>query len=368
MKANITKSKVWQIIGVAVLCAVCVLGSILGIVFGMNHSTEDLNVSKNMSSSPDGSFVMEAQAEQGISLLMSNASVSSDGSTSQTIVATAYDSNNVEASTTFNWSASWQDASSEFATGKDVSDYILLVPSEDTKSCEVIAKNPFKEEIIVKVFSLDNPNAFATVIVNLIERLSSLEGLEINNVADGFKNYGKIRFKLCPYGCEHSDDCKNTIDKMYFAYLWGTIGERYTSVRLKKFFVSWNGIELIKNRLLSVVPTLDIEKSKNIELDFVENSDGTYSFYCTIEDLFPDRTAEEYASISNFILDNNKYYSFFGCSVEVDLIYKGNVIQTCDARNKWVGDLEGFYPFRFDTSKLTYSVESVSTDKSTLDL
>lgn len=49
MNNRLTKSKVWQIIGVAVLCAVCVLTAVLGVVFGMNHSSEDLNVSKDMS-------------------------------------------------------------------------------------------------------------------------------------------------------------------------------------------------------------------------------------------------------------------------------------------------------------------------------
>lgn len=367
MKANITKSKVWQIIGVAVLCAVCVLGSILGIVFGMNHSTEDLNVSKNMSSSPDGSFVMEAQAEQGISLLMSNASVSSDGSTSQTIVATAYDSNNVEASTTFNWSASWQDASSEFATGKDVSDYILLVPSEDTKSCEVIAKKMIGEVVIVKVFSLDNPNASATVTVNYVRRIFRIDSITINNVMDTIRFPGNTKFVLCPYGCEHSDDCKNTINSISCDYFDMCTIKRGTSIKLKKFFVSFSANELYTNKLLSTVPTLDIEKSKNIELDFVENSDGTYSFYCSIEDLFPDRTAEEYASISNVFL-NNKGVRFFDYSLELDLIYNGNVIQTFDERNFVTGDFSGWFSAYFDRSKLTYSVESVSTDKSTLDL
>ena len=49
MKENISKNKVWQIVGVSVLCAVLVLGAVLGVVFGMNHSSEDLNVSKDMS-------------------------------------------------------------------------------------------------------------------------------------------------------------------------------------------------------------------------------------------------------------------------------------------------------------------------------
>ena len=367
MKANITKSKVWQIIGVSVLCAILVLGAVLGVVFGMNHSIEDLNVSKNMSSSPDGSFVMEAQAEQGISLLMSSASVSSDGSTSQTIVATAYDSNNVEALTKFNWSACWQNASSEFATGKDVSDYILLVPSEDTKSCEVIAKKMIGEVIIVKVVSLDNLNASATVTVNYVRRIFDVSNITINNVMDTINFYGNTKFKLCPYGCSHSDDCKNTINSISCDYFQMYTIKTGTSINLKKFFVSFSASELYTNKLLSVVPLLDIEKSKNIELNFVENSDGTYSFYCTIEDLFPDRTAEEYASISNFFLNNRPDY-FFDYSLEVELIYNGNVIQTFDERNFQTENFYGWFSARFDTSKLTYSVESVSTDKLLLDL
>ena len=66
MNNRLTKSKVWQIIGVAVLCAVCVLTAVLGVVFGMNHSSEDLNVSKDMSNQDN--IVVETVHEEGIKL------------------------------------------------------------------------------------------------------------------------------------------------------------------------------------------------------------------------------------------------------------------------------------------------------------
>ncbi len=83
MKNNLTKSKVWQIIGVAVLCAVCVLTAVLGIVFGMNHSSEDLNMSKDMASDIDNGVLHNTT----VRLLGGVATTASDGSVSQTITA-----------------------------------------------------------------------------------------------------------------------------------------------------------------------------------------------------------------------------------------------------------------------------------------
>ena len=121
MKEHISKNKVWQIIGVSVLCAVLVLGAVLGVVFGMNHSSEDLNVSKDMSErKPDDSFVMETQAEQGISLFMSDASASADGTTSKVITATV--SPESASVVGYEWSASFKNASSAWASGKNVAD------------------------------------------------------------------------------------------------------------------------------------------------------------------------------------------------------------------------------------------------------
>ena len=76
MKNNLTKSKVWQIIGVSVLCAVLVLGAVLGVVFGMNHSSEDLNVSKDMASDIDNGVLHDTT----VRLLSGVATTASDGS------------------------------------------------------------------------------------------------------------------------------------------------------------------------------------------------------------------------------------------------------------------------------------------------
>lgn len=81
MKENISKNKVWQIVGVSVLCAVLVLGVVLGVVFGMNHSSEDLNVSKDMSEQ-DG-LVISQEVSKGITLLSGVATTAADGTTTK---------------------------------------------------------------------------------------------------------------------------------------------------------------------------------------------------------------------------------------------------------------------------------------------
>lgn len=147
MKENISKNKVWQIIGVSVLCAVLILGAVLGVVFGMNHSSEDLNVSKDMSErKPDDSFVMETQAEQGISLFMSDASA--DGTTTRLITATVNPASAAEYGVS--WSVSFKNANSTWATGKSVSDYVTVTPVDnDGLKANVNCKKAFGEQIIV---------------------------------------------------------------------------------------------------------------------------------------------------------------------------------------------------------------------------
>lgn len=174
MKTNISKNKVLQIIGVAVLCAVCVLGAVLGVVFGMNHSSEDLNVSKDMSDrKPDDSFVMETQAEQGISLLMSNATTADDGTTSRVLTATITPDDVTVKNVA--WTCCWENSSADWAKDKDVSDYISVEPFEDDPlKATVVCKQTFGSRILIKVRTMDDSNLSATCKCDYIKRIEKI--------------------------------------------------------------------------------------------------------------------------------------------------------------------------------------------------
>lgn len=223
MKEHISKNKVWQIIGVSVLCAVLVLGAVLGVVFGMNHSSEDLNVSKDMSErKPDDSFVMETQAEQGISLFMSDASASADGTTTRLITATLSPASAEEYGVS--WSVSFKNANSTWATGKNVSDYVTVTPvADDGLKANVNCKKAFGEQIIVTA-KANFSDAQATCTVDYKMRVvgGSISFLGENTTAkdiilswDGASNGvfycsygtvgGKPKYRLILNSLEYSD-------------------------------------------------------------------------------------------------------------------------------------------------------------------
>ena len=169
MKENISKNKVWQIVGVSVLCAVLVLGVVLGVVFGMNHSSEDLNVSKDMSEQ-DG-LVISQEVSKGITLLSGVATTAADGTTTKTITATVEPAGaNVHDS--LSWEVAFKDPSSTWATGKNVSDYVTISVSSDTLTCTVTCKQAFGEQIVLNVSS-KTKNASASANVDYVKRVTN---------------------------------------------------------------------------------------------------------------------------------------------------------------------------------------------------
>ena len=173
MKNNLTKSKVWQIIGIAVLCAVCILTAVLGIVFGMNHSSEDLNVSKDMSEKPDDSVVIETTGEQGIKLTSGVATTAADGTVTKTITATVTPSNATDKSV--DWSLSFKNSSSAWAMGKNLSDYVTIAPiSDGSLTATLTCKQAFAEQIIITCSSRENSVFQATATVDYERKIEDI--------------------------------------------------------------------------------------------------------------------------------------------------------------------------------------------------
>ena len=169
MKTNISKNKVLQIIGVSVLCAVLVLGAVLGVVFGMNHSSEDLNVSKDMSGQ-DG-LVISQEVSKGITLMSGVATTAADGTTTKTITATVEPAGANEHDP-LSWDVAFKDPSSTWANGKNVSDYVTISVSADTLTCTVTCIQAFGEQIVLNVSS-KTKNATASANVDYVKRVTN---------------------------------------------------------------------------------------------------------------------------------------------------------------------------------------------------
>ena len=72
------------------------------------------------------------------------------------------------------WSVSWVNADSDFAAGKNVTDYVTVTPqSGDSATATVQCKQAFGEQISVKATSRFNSDAYAICAVDYVKRVSS---------------------------------------------------------------------------------------------------------------------------------------------------------------------------------------------------
>lgn len=246
MKENISKNKVWQIVGVSVLCAVLVLGAVLGVVFGMNHSSEDLNVSKDMSEQ-DG-LVISQEVSKGITLLSGVATTAADGTTTKTITATVEPAG-ANVHDPLSWEFAFKDPSSTWATGKNVSDYVTISVSSDTLICTVTCKQAFGEQIVLNVSS-KTKNASASANVDYVKRVTDFTFTVLSENGDSFD------FNM--QDAEQADEMGTSVGIVYgsattrvpsytfswiFTYSTGTMeGDSYIETQSQKRFN--NGEEL----------------------------------------------------------------------------------------------------------------------------
>lgn len=179
MKNNSSKYNICQIVGVSVVCAILVLSAVLGIVFGMNHSSEELNVSKDMASDIDNGVLHDTT----VRLLSGVATTASDGSVSQTLTAVISPAD--AANNKVDWSVAWLDGT-PLASAK-IGDYITITPSSDgALTATVTCKKAFRGSVAcIKVVTRDG-GYVATCNVSYEGKPSSLQ---INGGNSGKANY-----------------------------------------------------------------------------------------------------------------------------------------------------------------------------------
>ena len=275
MKKQLTKSKVWQIIGVAVLCAVCVLTAVLGVVFGMNHSSEDLNVSKDISNKPDDSVVIETSGEQGISLLMGTASTAADGSTTKTLTAV------IEPADATNNKVDWNIAfaqSTGWASGKNISDYLTITPSSDgALTATLTCKKPFGTQAIVTCSSREDSSIKATAQIDYRKKvvgstLNMKSGSKPISKLDFCNSNELITFEFVPQYSEYTidDSFSQDIQFKVASSFYETLGTPFNEVPTKAEYCAYDSFYMTLDSLYyfcfdasKVSDSVLLKKSKN---------------------------------------------------------------------------------------------------------
>ena len=140
----------------------------------------------------DGAIISET-AENGISLMSAKimpvayaeSGVSALADTAYTLTATVEP--NYSGEKEFDWSIKFQNASSSWANGKTVTDYVTVTPTSDgANTATVECKQAFGEKIIVTCTSRDYAGLSATCTVDYAQRITgmdvTLEGSRTGNL------------------------------------------------------------------------------------------------------------------------------------------------------------------------------------------
>ena len=132
-----------------------------------------------------------------------------------TITATVSPDNSAD-NTGLDWSMAFKNPSSEWATGKTLSDYMTLTPSgEDaagSKTVSVKCLKPFGEQIVITATSQDNPEVTASCTADFAQRVESatLKFGDLNVNLGGDTN---VKWELNPNGAVVGGATNVTMEK-----------------------------------------------------------------------------------------------------------------------------------------------------------
>ncbi len=151
-------------------------------------------------------LLANAKDGNGMSLLVASASTDGGVATATTgdytINATVSGEGTFDESLT--WSIGFANASSEWATGKAVADYITMTVAEDTHSVSVANKAPFGEPIIITATSNDDVRVSATCQLDYVKRVEGITELENEGITatepSGDQYHDIADFLLCADG------------------------------------------------------------------------------------------------------------------------------------------------------------------------
>lgn len=179
-------SKKQKNIGVKALCSVLIvlLLATIGIAIPSKGFTDWSKFKKNPQvEQPDkpgeeqkpgvDDVVIEQIEASGILLSAAIASADESGVTQRfTATITPADATNQKV----NWSVAFKNAGSEWANGKNISDYVTVTPTSDgSLYADVTCKAAFGEQIILTVTSRDNAEAKATATVDYRKKVIACE-------------------------------------------------------------------------------------------------------------------------------------------------------------------------------------------------
>lgn len=217
MEKNKTIKRLSAVLFAVLLIAALVL-SVLTKGFTDWRFGKELPVSESLNSSV---IVTPQESDGGIRLMVNFEPGITQGdetdyeSETLTITATVSPDNSAD-NTGLDWSMAFKNPSSEWATGKTLSDYMTLTPSgEDaagSKTVSVKCLKPFGEQIVITATSQDNPAVSASCTADFAQRIESttLKFGDLNVNLGGDTN---VKWELNPNGAGVGGATNVTMEK-----------------------------------------------------------------------------------------------------------------------------------------------------------
>ncbi len=201
-KNNEQLKNVWKSLCLVLAVLLVFSWVFFGFLYSNGNVSFDLKA-EQPSAAQQSDFIVGNVMESGIKL-RAIASTQATALDSVTLTATVEPANATNKSVS--WSLAWTNASSEWATGKTVTDYVQLTPSGgDNTTATVSYSAPFGEQVTVTATSRDNPEAkasctfdFALRVQDTVPTLIGSEGRE-NIDLDGFENGMYSDVDACDY-------------------------------------------------------------------------------------------------------------------------------------------------------------------------
>lgn len=350
------EKRVFEIVWVCCFCALLIIGAVLGVLYGLNYKSNALT--PTVYDSMESLLVIEDKTENGIALTSNEAVVASDGTTSQVVTAQAFDSNGDNVDCGFDWFASWNNAESDWASGKKVENYIILSPSEDTKQCTVSCTKGFSEQIVINVSAMGNAYAKTSVTVDYVKRITSVtSSLTLNDVK---YTDGTPKLKMCQYNCSnHTDEHLNTIK----------LSVNYSSVGTVKGKFVLRGIESCgltdENNQIILEAGLWYGVSNFVNAVATEK-DNVFQFEYSVKNFLIGIKESDNQTVCDVLLKNPSFTMQFG--LYIDLYYNDVVVQefVSHKQSTTSGNILGEITLGFNTDYLAYNAASVKTNDSSL--
>ena len=167
---------------------------------------------------------------------------------SVTITATVEPDNEAE-NTGVDWTATWKNAESVWASGKSVSDYVTLTPggADYAASKRVTLENlqPFGEQIIIKATARDDPGITATCTADYVQKLTGFS-LSFGEVSCNFGGDTDVTLEInanaesAPGGAANAQQEKSEVYTIAQEF---TVSYELTGKKFMSYTASGYGVE-----------------------------------------------------------------------------------------------------------------------------